>query len=120
MSHIKDATIRICLYHMSRMLLYVFVCVTYQGYYFTYLFVSNVKDATIRIWDTILGQTLQTLSSHLLSVTCVRWSGTNLLYSSSQDRTVKVWRADDVSFNLNFHCSTLVVVIPRAGVEELM
>ncbi|ESN92974.1 hypothetical protein HELRODRAFT_69578 [Helobdella robusta] len=55
---------------------------------------SSSKDATIRIWDTVLGTCLMILSSHLQSVTCIRWSGANLIYSSSQDRTIKVWQPD--------------------------
>ncbi|KAJ8312936.1 hypothetical protein KUTeg_010309 [Tegillarca granosa] len=35
------------------------------------------------------------LNGHLQSVTCVIWGGTDLLYTSSQDRTVKVWRGED-------------------------
>lgn len=42
------------------------------------------------------------LSSHIQSVTCLRWSGRNLIYSSSQDRTIKVWKAEDGSL-----CRTL-------------
>ncbi|CAH1801636.1 unnamed protein product [Owenia fusiformis] len=57
--------------------------------------VSSSKDATIKIWDTVLSQCKITLSSHVQSVTCVKWGGTNLLYSASQDRTIKVWRAED-------------------------
>eukprot|EP00794_Sanderia_malayensis_P014103 gene14103-15576_t len=56
---------------------------------------SASKDATIKIWDTILCQCLISLSSHLQSVTCIRWGGTGLIYSASQDRTIKVWRAED-------------------------
>lgn len=56
---------------------------------------SSSKDGNIRIWDTILCQTLITLSGHLQSVTCIRWGGEGLLYSSSQDRTIKVWRTED-------------------------
>ena len=51
----------------------------------------------MRVWDTKLGQCKLVLSGHLQSVTCVKWGGSNLLYTSSHDRTVKVWRADDVS-----------------------
>lgn len=29
------------------------------------------------------------------SVTCLRWGGDNLIYTGSQDTTIKVWRADD-------------------------
>lgn len=55
----------------------------------------------IKIWDCILGQLIRTLSSHTKSVTCIRWGGEGLIYSSSQDRTIKVWRADDVSHRYN-------------------
>uniref|UniRef100_A0AC35TVF6 WD_REPEATS_REGION domain-containing protein n=1 Tax=Rhabditophanes sp. KR3021 TaxID=114890 RepID=A0AC35TVF6_9BILA len=53
------------------------------------------KDGCIRIWDTILHQTVRILSGHAACVTCVKWGGEGLIYSSSQDRTVKVWRAED-------------------------
>jgi len=56
---------------------------------------SASKDGTIRIWDTILAQTLINLSGHLQSVTCLRWGGVGLIYSASQDRTIKVWRDED-------------------------
>jgi WD40 repeat protein len=38
------------------------------------------------------------LSGHTQSVTCIRWGGRDLIYSSSQDRTIKVWRREDVIF----------------------
>lgn len=60
---------------------------------------SASKDCTIRIWDTILGAVLLTLSSHTMSVTSVKWGGTGLIYSSSQDRTIKIWNDKDVKFN---------------------
>ncbi|XP_014673198.1 PREDICTED: notchless protein homolog 1-like [Priapulus caudatus] len=56
---------------------------------------SASKDMTVRIWDTVLGHCLISMSSHLQSVTSIRWGGTGLIYSASQDRTIKVWRADD-------------------------
>lgn len=31
-----------------------------------------------------------------MSVTCVKWGGEGLIYSGSQDRTIKVWQADEV------------------------
>lgn len=58
---------------------------------------SSSKDGSIRIWDTVLGQCEKILTGHTQSVTCVKWGGDGLLYTSSQDRTVKVWRAKDVS-----------------------
>lgn len=56
---------------------------------------SSSKDGDIRIWDTVLYQTVQTISGHTKSVTVVKWGGSGLIYSASQDRTVKVWRASD-------------------------
>lgn len=49
----------------------------------------------MRIWDTKLGQCTKTITGHLKSVTVVKWGGGGLLYTASQDRTVKVWRASD-------------------------
>ena len=69
---------------------------------------SSSKDSTIKIWDTTLLLCKITLSSHTQCVTSLRWGGTNLLYTGSQDRTIKVWRPEDVSgagrfsFNLSF------------------
>jgi len=56
---------------------------------------SSSKDATVRIWDTVLHKCELTLSGHSMSVTCIKWSANGLIYSSSQDRTVKVWRGSD-------------------------
>ncbi|XP_053212357.1 notchless protein homolog 1-like isoform X2 [Panonychus citri] len=56
---------------------------------------SASKDATIRIWDTILGQSLIILCGHSASITCLKWGGTGLIYSGSQDRTLRVWRDSD-------------------------
>lgn len=58
--------------------------------------VSSSKDTDIRIWDTKRAQTCRVLSGHTKSVTCVKWGGNGLIYSASQDRTIKVWRAEDV------------------------
>ena len=35
------------------------------------------------------------LTSHTMSVKCLKWGGTGLIYSASQDRTIKVWRSSD-------------------------
>lgn len=59
---------------------------------------SAGKDGTIRIWDSVMSKSLLILTSHTQSVTCVKWGGTGLIYSSSQDRSIRVWRASDVSF----------------------
>ncbi|KAK8741135.1 hypothetical protein OTU49_002514, partial [Cherax quadricarinatus] len=56
---------------------------------------SAGKDGDVRIWNTKLGSCEMVLSNHLQCVTALRWSGEDLLYSASQDRTIKVWRASD-------------------------
>ncbi|XP_066924910.1 notchless protein homolog 1-like [Clytia hemisphaerica] len=56
---------------------------------------SSSKDGTIKIWDTVLCKVLISMSGHLQSVTCMQWGGEGLIYSGSQDRTIKVWRDTD-------------------------
>ncbi|XP_072231269.1 notchless protein homolog 1 [Leuresthes tenuis] len=56
---------------------------------------SSSKDGSVRIWDTVLGRCEKILTGHTQSATCVKWGGDGLLYTSSHDRTVKVWRAKD-------------------------
>lgn len=58
-------------------------------------FASSSKDSSIRIWDAVLHRCELTLSGHSQSVTCIKWSANGLIYSSSQDRTIKVWRGED-------------------------
>ena len=58
--------------------------------------VSASKDGTIRVWDLKFGKALFSMSSHTMSVTCVKWGGEGLIYSGSQDRSIKVWDATDV------------------------
>ena len=45
---------------------------------------------------TRLAHSVMILTGHSQSVTCVQWGGEGLIYTSSQDRTVKVWRDRDV------------------------
>lgn len=56
---------------------------------------SSSKDADIRVWDITLGQCLMSMTSHTMNVTCLKWGGGGLIYSASQDRTIKVWRSKD-------------------------
>uniref|UniRef100_A0A1I7ZTI3 WD_REPEATS_REGION domain-containing protein n=1 Tax=Steinernema glaseri TaxID=37863 RepID=A0A1I7ZTI3_9BILA len=56
---------------------------------------SAGKDTCIRIWDTVQMKVERVLGGHTAGVTCLRWGGEGLLYSGSQDRTIKVWRVED-------------------------
>lgn len=52
---------------------------------------SCSKDNSIIIWNTKTCERSHFLSSHTQSVTCIKWSGSNYIFSSSQDRTIKMW-----------------------------
>lgn len=54
---------------------------------------SSSRDATVRTWDVIGKRCDIVLSGHKDSVTCVKWGGTGFIYTSSLDRTIKVWNA---------------------------
>ena len=54
-------------------------------------FVTGSKDASIRVWDAVTRQTLFSMSSHTLAVSCVKWGGDGLVYSASKDCTINVW-----------------------------
>merc|ERR1712218_638302 len=56
---------------------------------------SASNDGDVIIWDTVLGKCLMSLTSHTMSVKCLKWGGSGLIYSASQDRTIKVWRTTD-------------------------
>jgi ribosome assembly protein 4 len=60
-------------------------------------FVSASKDAQLKLWSLVGNTpTLQvSLNGHESCVTCVKWGGSGLIYSSSQDRTIIVWRDSD-------------------------
>ena len=57
---------------------------------------SSSKDGTIRIWDTVTRHTSITMSQHISAVTCIRWGGDGLLYSSSCDKIIKIWDTTQV------------------------
>lgn len=59
-----------------------------------YRLVSGSKDFSVRIFDVSLGAQTAIFSGHTGPVTCVRWGGTGWIYSSSYDRTIKIWDAD--------------------------
>jgi len=58
-------------------------------------FASAGKDGDVRIWNALGNKCEKVLTGHLQSVTAIRWGGEGLIYSASQDRTIKVWRASD-------------------------
>jgi ribosome assembly protein 4 len=63
--------------------------------------VSSSKDNTAKIWDSVTGKCVTTLSGHSSSVTNVKWGGEGLIYTASQDRTIIVWAVDEEnSFNV--------------------
>ena len=70
-----------------------------------YMFYT-LQDQTVRIWDTALGQCVRVLGGHSACVTSLRWSGADLLYSGSQDRSIRVVRASDVRLR-SAHCLLL-------------
>ena len=52
------------------------------------------KDGLVKIWNSQLRTCLVTLSGHADSVECAKWGASNLIYSASRDRTIKVWGAE--------------------------
>ncbi|GMP41544.1 hypothetical protein CsSME_00011606 [Camellia sinensis var. sinensis] len=54
-------------------------------------FVSSSKDGDARIWDVSTRKCVICLSGHTLAVTCVKWGGDGVIYTGSQDCTIKVW-----------------------------
>ncbi|ODV79022.1 putative WD repeat-containing protein [Suhomyces tanzawaensis NRRL Y-17324] len=52
---------------------------------------SGSKDGTVKVWDTTSRVCTLSMSGHTNSVSCVRWSGSNLVYSASHDKTIKAW-----------------------------
>lgn len=53
--------------------------------------VSGSKDSTVRVWNSSTRICELTMSGHTNSVSCVSWSGSNIVYSGSHDKTIKAW-----------------------------
>lgn len=65
---------------------------------------SASKDATVKVWNVDTHTLLYSMSAHGSCVTKVIWGGQGLVYTSSEDRTIKVW--DDEGYllrSLNGH-----------------
>merc|ERR1711881_499228 len=57
------------------------------------ILVSGNADSTVKIWDILTGQCLQTLSGinkHQSAVTCLQFNS-KFVITSSDDGTVKLW-----------------------------
>lgn len=52
---------------------------------------SGSKDGTVKVWDTTRRVCMATMSGHTNAVSCVKWSGSNILYSASHDKTIRAW-----------------------------
>lgn len=56
---------------------------------------SAGADGDVRIWDTVLGQCLFVIGGHTGAATAVKWGGNGVIFTSSKDRTCKMWKAAD-------------------------
>ena len=62
-------------------------------------FITSHDDNIIKIWDRESGQEIQTLIGHEGDINCLALSGDGqLLYSGSDDRTIREWKLDDGSY----------------------
>lgn len=52
---------------------------------------SGSKDGTVKVWDSSRRVCTMTMSGHTNAVSCVKWSGSNILYSASHDKTIRAW-----------------------------
>lgn len=55
------------------------------------LMASSSKDNQTRIWDTKDQSCIKIFCCHTASVTKVLWGGEGMIYTASQDRTIKCW-----------------------------
>eukprot|EP00897_Mesotaenium_endlicherianum_P009972 jgi/Mesen1/9002/ME000056S08408 len=76
------------------------------------LVASASNDHTIRVWDLPRGMPVSVLMGHSLPVTAIafspRWQSPNLLLSSSEDGTCRIWDARDSSLNSRVYMPSLV------------
>uniref|UniRef100_A0A7S0DT79 Anaphase-promoting complex subunit 4 WD40 domain-containing protein n=2 Tax=Amorphochlora amoebiformis TaxID=1561963 RepID=A0A7S0DT79_9EUKA len=55
---------------------------------------SGSNDGGVRVWDVVAKKCLLSMSGHTKGVTTVKWGCEGLIYSASQDRTIKVWDSE--------------------------
>ena len=61
------------------------------------MFITTGKDGYLKMWKARTMKCAINIQAHEMAVTKAIWGGENLIYTASQDQTVKVW---DVQFNL--------------------
>ena len=52
---------------------------------------SSSRDGTVVVWNVNTRRKEMTISGHSDSIECCKWSGENLIYTASRDRTIRVW-----------------------------
>ena len=50
---------------------------------------SSSKDKSIKIWNSKIGNCLKSILMHSACVTRCIWGGEGIIYSSSEDRSIK-------------------------------
>ena len=65
-------------------------------------FISTGKDGFLKLWNASTGKIILSTAAHEQSITKTIWSGENIIYTCSEDQTVKIF--DE---NLN-HLQTLI------------
>ena len=65
-------------------------------------FISTGKDGFLKLWNATTGKIILSVSAHSQSITKTIWSGENVIYTCSEDQTVKVF---DEELN---HLQTLI------------
>ncbi|KII63141.1 Notchless protein [Thelohanellus kitauei] len=53
-------------------------------------FASSSKDGSVIIWNASNGSMIHKMNIHMECVSCVKWSGEGLVYSSSHDLTIAI------------------------------
>lgn len=71
------------------------------------------RTVSIKIWSTVQGRMVKTLSGHTDTVTCVAMGGEGF-YSTSRDRTVRVWMAETGEMKRILQSATGLITAPLA------